>query len=93
MLSLTERAVYGASMSPDPQLSLNPPIVGLLTLKAALPRADNTRMHRHLIDPTETCGKRDAPRVNSRVVVAEKAVEKNLRTRAVPDDVIGSEHS
>ena len=33
MLSVTERAVYGASMSSVPQLSLNSEIVGLLTLK------------------------------------------------------------
>jgi hypothetical protein len=33
MLSVTERAVYGASTSAVPQLSLKSKIVGLLTLK------------------------------------------------------------
>jgi len=33
MLSVTERAVYGASMSTVPQLSLNSKFVGLFTLK------------------------------------------------------------
>jgi len=45
MLSVTERAVYGASMSSVEQLSLNPKIMGSLTLKAALPRTDNSWMH------------------------------------------------
>jgi len=43
MLSVTERAVYGASMSAVPQLSLNSKIVGLLTLKRPEGRAPTSR--------------------------------------------------
>jgi hypothetical protein len=43
MLSVTERAVYGASMSSIPQLSLNPKIVGALTLKRPEGRAPTSQ--------------------------------------------------
>jgi len=43
MLSVTERAVYGASMSAVPQLWLNSKIVGLLTLKRPEGRAPTNR--------------------------------------------------
>ena len=49
MLSVTERAVHGASMSPAPRLWLNTPNSLACSrrggLKAALPGADNSRMH------------------------------------------------
>ena len=43
MLSVTERAVYGASMSAVSQLSLNSKLVGLLTLKRPEGRAPTSR--------------------------------------------------
>jgi hypothetical protein len=43
MLSVTERAVYGASMSSVPQLSLISKIVGLLTRKRPEGRAPTSR--------------------------------------------------
>ena len=43
MLSVMERAVYGASMSEVPQLSLNSKIVGLPTLKRPEGRAPTSR--------------------------------------------------
>src|SRR5262245_40028769 len=46
MLSVTERAVYGASMSAVPELSLNSKIVGLLTLKRPEGRAPTSRQLR-----------------------------------------------
>jgi hypothetical protein len=46
MLSVTERTVYGASMSAVPQHWLNSKIVGLLTLKRPEGRAPTNRwMH------------------------------------------------
>ena len=42
-VSVTERAVYGASMSAVPQLSLNPKMVGLLKLKRTEVRAPTSR--------------------------------------------------
>src|SRR5213075_3008922 len=43
MWSITERAVYGASMSAVPKVSLNSKIVGLLTLKRPEGRAPTSR--------------------------------------------------
>ena len=43
MLSVTERAVYGASTSSVPRLFLNPKIVGSLVLKRPEGRAPTSR--------------------------------------------------
>ena len=68
MLSVTERAVYGASMSAVPQLSLNPKIVGLLTLKRPEGRAPTSRQ---LVDAPCTYGPTGRPSPNSRVFLKQ----------------------